>query len=176
MAYYIRYLLRVSAMNCSKQRVYHIIPLSELSEVGVMSRVPGMLHVSSNGCRFSVAQLWNKDIYRLHPHEKNSCFAVLSPFEKSQYASGHHDLEDTQVMVMSGKLGARSESSFNFPHGCRHRLVQVLKTETKQTKPDLALWVKERLILGDLVLVHKMVCRSENTHGRGKDSWLLGRV
>lgn len=39
-----------------------------------------------------------------------------------------------------------------------------------KTKPDLALWVKEWLILGDLTLVHKMVCRSENMHGRGKDS------
>ena len=174
MAYYIRCLLRVSTMNCSKQRVYHIIPLSELSEVGVTSRVPGMLRVSSNGCRFSVAHLWNTDIYRLHPHGKKSCSEVLSPSEKSQHANGHHDQEDTQVMVMSGKLGARSESSFNFPHSCRHRLVHVL-SRNKTNKTWLGS-VGQRLILRDLALVHKMVCRSENLHGRGKDSWLLGRV
>lgn len=51
------------------------------------------------------------------------------------------------------EVGGQIKSSFNFPYGCRHRLVQVLKAETKQTKPDLALWVKEWLILGDLTLV-----------------------
>lgn len=103
------------------------------------------------------------------PMERIHALKLLSPSEKSQHASGHYDPEETGVMVMSGEVGgARSESSFNYPYGCRHRLVQVLKTETKQTKPDLALWVKEWLILGDLILVHKMVCRSENLHGRGK--------
>lgn len=47
--------------------------------------------------------------------------------------------------------------------------VQVLKVETKQAKPHLALWVKGWLIWGDLVLVHIITCRSESIHGRGKD-------
>lgn len=41
---------------------------------------------------FFSSQLQNTAIHRLCPHEKNSCFEVLSTSEKSKHASGHHEL------------------------------------------------------------------------------------
>lgn len=50
-------------MNCLEQRVYPVIPVTELCELGVMSRVPGMLSVSSNGCIFSVAHSYGTQMF-----------------------------------------------------------------------------------------------------------------
>lgn len=86
-------LFKGSVTNCLQQKAYYIILVTELCELGVVSRVPRMLSVSLNGSIFFFcSQLRNTAIHRLCPQEKNSCFEVLFTSEKSKHASGHHEL------------------------------------------------------------------------------------